>query len=407
MTDPILKISTSSANSKNSIKAVVDEHGIPLGAEIQIGGVGISLPVEQFSSKDSENAYPRITWNDGRTHAIIFIDTAHNISYVRNIQDHHSETESIQEVQTVVVYMESGAKVAGGIKTKLKEDSQEDSPSLPAENIMKGALNIDGPKIEEAKSQIDAAPVDLTSQIPANNLFRSGIFCLAPDEKTGSPSVLAASARNNVPAFIADNPLDLELDKPTEVQEKPAEIRDTDCYPQLPNAVPLFSGAAYMVTGVQTNDGDEKRAIPVNPDNGSARHGFRVATISEGDHPLNLNDTGNVSISNGTDTPLSHPFAAKGANTHPLTQHASPPPIVVGDEVHNPVGAPVAPPPAAVLTILGAAKMSVIHDIHLVESPSPSAGSDGESQDQHEKQDEQQNPQDEYPSGSEEQFQTQ
>lgn len=400
MSEPISKI-LSSANPKDSITAIVDRHGIPMGVEVEINGVGISLPVEQFSSKDATMDHPRAVWVDGPTRREIFVDHVRKTSYVRSIQDNAPVAESTQTVKTVVVvvHMESGAKAAGGIIAKPQDKpGKEPSPS-PAETIIKGGVKIAEPKPEEPAARADAVHAWPGPQIPAaDNLFRGGIFCLGKDDKACGTPAPSSPPKGDAPPTHTDGESVHQVPEPAGIQESHAEDHLSNSLPLLSGATDVWVGARIWV-GDRKGHGVEPRPIPVNSNT-------EPVSRSPG-----MTDAGTKIPSPQNDNfgrRVNHPFMERADHAlHPQSTRHSPPldkvPVVCGDEIHNPVGAPIAPPPVAVSTVLAAPRLHSTKDGLLVESPSPSPDSDGEGRDQQEKRDGQQDPQDEHPSSPEEQ----
>lgn len=394
MSEPISKIPASPPVSKDSVTAVVDEHGVPLGVEVEINGVGISLPVEQFSSKDSTRADPKAIWIDGHTRREIFVDHVNKTSYVRSIQDNDPASEFTQEVKTVVVvvHMEEGAKAAGGVKTVAeKKPNKEFSPS-PVETIVMGGLDMGTPKPHEAHT--DAVPAKPSPPVPATTNFASGIFFMHEGNEACNTSAPSSPPKNNAPPITMDGKASQWQEDSAGAQEHPAGIAICGLTPhQFFKSFPPSSGAAYMVT-VQADGDGEKRQGPVNSNPGSTRPNSGVAAVGETTRSLRPADS-------ETGAQLPRQVAARADRAPQTTQRASlsdKPPVVCGDEIHS-VGAPVAPPPNTASTVLAALKPFSIKDSPSVERPSQTPDSDGEKPDQRGKRDgqhgRQQNPQDE------------
>lgn len=407
MTDSISKVPASPKTPKDSVKAVVDKQGILLGAEVEINGVGMSLPAEQFTSMDSEMAHPKVIWKDGHSRREIFIDTAKKTSYVRSIQDNTPDSESkpaqvITIVATVVVHMETSAKAAAGIKTTAAEKPKKEAVSSPAETIVIGGLNVEKPEAEEAVEvtpQVDTAPV--VSAPVTNTLFRSGILFLEPDDKTpsryGRLSVIETNSSLNGMDHLTDFGVDASIGIPGNTLR---HVTDSDSTPaHFSNPSLLLSGATYIWVDVQSNDGEDDRATPLNTNNSPAALNARIAEAR--DIKISNDTAGSEEKYYGPDNPPMNPFAA----THDTAPQPSKPvelsdkaPAVLEEEFLNPIGAPVAPPPPATVAVFAALKPMAIKDSPLVERPSRSPGSDGEDGDghhQHGQRDGHQNPQDE------------
>lgn len=403
MTDSISKVPASPTQARDSVKAVVDEYGIPLGAEIEIDGVGISLPTEQFSSADSEMAYPKIIWIDGHTRREIFIDHVHKTSYVRSIRDDNPIIAVAQVVytvvHTVVEHITTGAKAAGGLDSKPHEKLKDAAPPSPADNIVVGGLILEKPKAEDtavAEAQTDPIRAVSGLQTPAANpLLRSAILFSETDDKTRPHAVSQSAAKHTVSLNDIDNQGERWAEGSAGIQKNHVDRHDGEYGVQRPTPSPLISGATYIWRVEQAQEGAEDHTRPLNP---TLSPSFLSARVSDAREvkPANGNRVSDVK-DNEPDGRLPHSITAPeekaphpAQNLNPTDKH----PIVLGEEGFNPVGAPVAPPPQTILTVFAAPKLPAIKDSTVVERPSRSSSSDGDSRDQQGKRDGQHNPQD-------------
>lgn len=147
MTTPVSK-----TPEKNAIKAVVDPQGIPVGVEVQIDGIGLSVPIEQFCAIDSDKALPRATFSSSGIRREIFVDTANNTAYVRRIREKdNTAIASTEEVQHIVVtHIEKSVEIV--VILEESEKSTHPAPS-PTENLVQGAV--------DSVTQINEKPSDV------------------------------------------------------------------------------------------------------------------------------------------------------------------------------------------------------------------------------------------------------
>lgn len=403
MTDSISKVPASPTHARDSVKAVVDEYGIPLGAEVEIDGVGISLPTEQFSSADSEMAYPKIIWVDGHTRREIFIDHVHKTSYVRSIRDDNPIVALAQAVytvvHTVVEHITTSAKAAGGLDSKPHEKLKEAAPPSPADTIVAGGLNLEKPKTEAtavAETPTDPSRAVAGLQTPAANAFlRSAMLFAETDDKTRPRAMSQSAASNTVSLDVTDQQRERWAEGSAGIPKNHVDRHEGEYGVPRPAPSPLISGATYIWRAEHTQEGAADHTAPLSPTLSPSSLSVRASdareiTPSHGNSVSELKDS-------EPDDRLPHAVTAPAEKAPHPAQNLTPPdkaPIVLGEEGFNPVGAPVAPPPPAILTVFAAPKLPAIKDSTVVERPSRSSSSDGEGRDQQGKRDGQHNPQD-------------